>query len=81
MRPVFVNMEDFSFMSVRRGTPQAFSPAGAGRLVLGKLALASAGREDVNVVYRCDRRTARDYVAKPQRDGDQREDAALEERR
>ena len=81
MRPVFVSMEDFGSMSVRRGTPKAFSPVGAGRLVLGKLALANAGREDVNVECRCDRQTARDYVAKPQREGDQRKDAALEEGR
>ena len=81
MRPVFVNMENIGSMSVRRGTPRTFSPAGAGRLVLEKPALANANREDVNVVCRCDRQTASDDVAKPQRDGDQREDAALEEGR
>ena len=76
MRPVFVNMENISFMSVRRGTPRAFSPAGAGRLVLEKPALANANREDVIVVCRCGRQTASDYVAKPQRDCDQRKDSA-----
>ena len=52
MRPVFVNMENIGFMSVRRGTPRAFSLAGAGRLFQEQRALPFVYRQIADVLRR-----------------------------